>query len=66
MGKQMLKITVAKDGSVSVEVVGVAGAACLGETKFLEDAMGGGVTAQEVTEEYYAQAEVTHLTEGVG
>ncbi len=57
MAKSTLKITIAEDGSVNVKVAGIAGSSCLDATKFLEDAMGGGVQAQEMTEEFY-QAEV--------
>lgn len=63
-GKRELKITIAEDGSVQVKVQGVAGQSCLGETKFLEDAMGGSIKAQETTEEFYlAEVDATVTTE---
>ena len=53
-----LKITISPTGEVSFQVEGAAGAACLSETKFLEDALGGGVESQELTADYYASAEI--------
>ena len=58
MAKQMLKIAIAEDGSVAVKVSGAPGASCLDATKFLEEAMGGGVATQEMTDEFY-QTEVS-------
>ena len=49
-----IKITIDPKGEVSFQVEGVAGASCLGETKFLEDALGREVKAQELTSDYYA------------
>ena len=57
-----LKITVSPEGEVSVQVENVAGASCVDDTKFLEDAMGGVVKSRDLTAEYY-QAEVTAETE---
>ena len=66
MGKQTLKITIAEDGSVNVKVAGIAGSSCLDASKFLEDAMGGGVAAQEMTEEYYEVPVEAGITQGEG
>lgn len=51
-----LKITIDPKGEVSFQVEGVGGPSCLGETKFLEDALGGEVKAHELTSDYYAPA----------
>ena len=66
MAKQMLKIAIAEDGSVAVKVSGAPGASCLDATKFLEEAMGGGVAAQEVTDEYYQTEAQAEVVEGRG
>ena len=55
MREQFLKITIGKDGKVSFTVEGVKGEACIAETKFLEDALGGKVLQRETTAEYYEQ-----------
>ena len=49
-----LKITIDAKGEVSVQVVGIAGASCLGATEFLEAALGGKVETRELTADYYA------------
>lgn len=53
-----LKITVSPTGEVSMQVEGVAGAGCLGETEFLESALGGRIESRDLTADYYASAEV--------
>jgi hypothetical protein len=57
MRKQDIEIVIAPNGDVSFTVKGVKGASCLGETKFLEDALGGAVVEQQKTGEYYEQSE---------
>jgi hypothetical protein len=57
MRKQDIEITISKDGKVSFTVKGVKGSSCLDETKFLEQALGGGVLEQTATSEYYEQSE---------
>ena len=57
MRKQDIEIVIAPDGKVSFQVKGVKGASCLDETKFLEQALGGGVLEQTKTGEYYESAE---------
>ena len=57
MHKQDIEITISPTGEVSFTVKGVKGSSCLGETKFLEDALGGAVTEQVKTGEYYEQSE---------
>lgn len=57
MRKQDIEIVIGKDGKVEFTIKGVKGASCLDETKFLEQALGGGVTEQQKTGEYYEQSE---------
>ena len=57
MRKQDIEITISPTGEVSFLVKGVKGASCLDETKFLEDALGGGVLDRQKTSEYYEQSE---------
>src|SRR5262249_21005858 len=58
MREKTITITISPKGEVSFEVNGVKGKACLDETKFLEDALGGKVIAQESTAEMYEQGEL--------
>jgi hypothetical protein len=53
MRKQDIEITISPTGEVSFTVKGVKGASCIDETKFLEEALGGGVIDRERTSEYY-------------
>jgi hypothetical protein len=62
MREKFIKISIDKSGKVSFTVEGVKGEACIAETKFLEDALGGQVLARETTSEYYEQGEVDHVT----
>ena len=62
MREKFIKITIGKDGKVSFSVEGVKGEACIAETKFLEDALGGQVVSRETTSEYYEQGEVDSVT----
>jgi len=62
MREKWIKIEIDKKGKVSFTVEGVKGEACLTETKFLEDALGGKVTAREMTGEYYEQPEAEYET----
>jgi hypothetical protein len=57
MRKQDIEIVIGKDGKVEFTIKGVKGASCLDETKFLEQALGGGVIEQQKTGEYYEQSE---------
>jgi hypothetical protein len=57
MRKQDIEIVIGKDGKVEFTIKGVKGASCLDETKFLEEALGGGVIEQQKTGEYYEQSE---------
>ena len=57
MRKQDIEIVISPTGEVSFTVKGVKGASCLDETKFLEQALGGGVLEQQKTGEYYEQSE---------
>jgi hypothetical protein len=62
MREKFIKISIDKSGKVSFTVEGVKGEACLAETKFLEEALGGQVLQRETTAEYYEQAEVSEVT----
>ena len=62
MREKFIKISIGKDGKVSFTVEGVKGDACLAETKFLEEALGGQVLSREQTAEYYEAAEVESVT----
>ncbi len=62
MREKFIKINIGKDGKVSFTVEGVKGEACLAETKFLEDALGGQVLQRETTAEYYEQGETESVT----
>ncbi len=62
MREKFIKIEIDKKGKVSFTVEGVKGDACVAETKFLEDALGGKVLSRENTGEYYEQAEVEYET----
>jgi hypothetical protein len=67
MHKQDIEIVISPDGKVSFTVKGVKGASCLDETKFLEQALGGGVLEQTKTGEYYEQSEgYSSVTVGEG
>jgi hypothetical protein len=59
MRKQDIEIVIAPNGDVTFTVKGVKGASCIGETKFLEEALGGAaaVVDQQKTGEYYEQSE---------
>jgi hypothetical protein len=59
MRKQDIEIVISPTGEVTFTVKGVKGEACIGETKFLEAALGGdaAVIDQQKTGEYYEQSE---------
>ena len=50
-------ITDTQTNKVAFTIKGVKGPDCLSETKFLEQALGGGVLEQQKTGEYYEQSE---------
>ena len=56
--EKKIEITISPTGEVSFTMKGVKGKACLEETQFLENALGGEVTVREDTTEMYEQAEV--------
>jgi hypothetical protein len=62
MHKQDIHITISPSGEVSFLVKGVKGSSCLDETKFLEEALGGGVLEQEKTSEYYEAGESSYVS----
>ncbi len=53
--KKELHISISPTGEVSVQVKCVAGASCVDETKFLENALGNTIESRELTDEYYEQ-----------
>ena len=53
--KKELHITISPTGEVQVQVKCVAGASCVDETRFLEDALGNTIESRELTSDYYAQ-----------
>jgi len=57
--KKEIEIVINAKGEVTFEMKGVKGGACLGETKFLEAALGGdaAVVEQQKTAEFYEQPE---------
>jgi hypothetical protein len=57
MRKQDIEIVINAKGEVTFTVKGVKGGSCLDETKFLEQALGGGVVDQQKTGEFYEQSE---------
>lgn len=62
MREKFIKIEIDKKGKVSFTVEGVKGDACLAETKFLEDALGGQVVSRTETSEYYEQPDLDQVT----
>lgn len=62
MREKFIKIQIDKQGKVSFTVEGVKGEACIAETKFLEDALGGQVLSRETTSEYYEQPDGVDVT----
>jgi Protein of unknown function (DUF2997) len=57
--KKAIEIVINAKGEVTFEMKGVKGGACLGETKFLEQALGGdgAILDQQKTAEYYEGSE---------
>ena len=57
--KQDIEIVINAKGEVTFQVKGVKGGSCLGETKFLEQALGGdaAIVDQQKTSEFYEQNE---------
>lgn len=53
--RKELEITIGPDGEVQVTVKCIKGQSCVGETKFLEDALGNTIESRELTPEYYEQ-----------
>ncbi len=53
--RKEIQIEISPTGEVTFTVNGVKGSACVAETAFLEEAVGGPVLAQEKTSEYYQQ-----------
>ena len=66
MHKQELEITISPTGEVSFTVKGVKGGACLAETKFLEDALGGVVLEREKTSEFWEEGQAGYLGQYAG
>lgn len=57
--KKSIEIKINAKGEVEFEMKGVKGGACLGETQFLTEALGGdaAVVDQQKTSEFYEQSE---------
>jgi hypothetical protein len=57
--KKEIEIVINAKGEVTFQVKGVKGGACLDETKFLEQALGGdaAIVDQQKTGEFYEQSE---------
>jgi hypothetical protein len=57
--KKAIEIVINAKGEVTFEMKGVKGGACLGETKFLEQALGGdsAIVDQQKTAEFYEGSE---------
>ncbi len=53
--RKELHIEISPTGEVQVRVKCVKGQACVEETKFLEEALGGKVESRELTAEYWEQ-----------
>ena len=51
--KKELEISIGPDGNVSVRVKCGDGTTCVDDTKFLEEALGGGIKARDLLPEYY-------------
>lgn len=51
--RRELEIEITPTGEVKVQVKCVPGAACLEETKFLENALGSTIKDRELTSDYY-------------
>lgn len=64
--KKQLQITISPSGEVEVKVIGVPGAKCVDETKFLEEALGNEVKSRELTGEYYQQPTTEQVTNKTG
>ncbi|MDW8281275.1 MAG: DUF2997 domain-containing protein [Myxococcales bacterium] len=61
--RKQLEIEITPTGEVKVRVKCVPGQACLEESKFLEEALGGEIKQRELTSEYYQQTATTgHYT----
>ena len=57
--KKELHISISPTGEVSVQVKCVAGASCVDETKFLEQALGNTIESRDLTSDYYAASVTT-------
>ena len=66
MRKQDIEIQISPTGEVTFTVKGIKGASCLGETAFLEDALGNAVVDQERTTEFYEAPEGVYQSAQAG
>ena len=53
MHKQDIEIVINAKGEVTYQVKGVKGGSCLGETKFLEEALGNQIKERQLTSDFY-------------
>jgi len=65
MRKQDIEITISPSGEVSFTIKGVKGAACLNETRFLEEAIGE-VVDREKTSEFYEESQGGTVSQWAG
>ncbi len=66
MRKQDIEIVINAKGEVTFQVKGMKGGSCMGETKFLEAALGGKVVSQELLPEYYENNDAVGNTQKTG
>jgi hypothetical protein len=64
--KKELHIEISPTGEVTVRVKCVAGQACVDESRFIEEALGGEVKSRELTSEYYQQPQAGTVRSRVG
>lgn len=57
MAEEIIEITVSPDGKIEMQVSGIAGTDCIGETDELVQLLGGTVESQELTAEAYLDTE---------
>lgn len=53
MALHEIEIVIDSRGTTTFQVKGIQGKACLGETKFLEEALGGQILSRDTTGDYY-------------
>lgn len=64
MAKQ-LRISIANDGAIQIETIGIHGPKCLDYVALMEDLVGGEITASSFTEDYSKVALEDERVQGV-